>query len=165
MHRLTCSCGSLAEEIAFGRSVSTWAEIKEVRADVAQGWTELPEFREFVEKCRVEHAERMAGKIASRVERAIDRLVELSESSFVKASVALAATKAIIEKWMNLSAFFVQEQTYKSLVARVKVLQGRKSCGEEGHEGRRVVLKIKGVAWRLVKADLLERQVKAHEVA
>jgi hypothetical protein len=126
---------SLAEEIAFGRSVSTWAEIKEVSAEVAQGWTELPEFREFVEKCRVEHAERMCGKIAGRVERAIDRLVELSESSF-KPSVALAATKAIIEKWIDLSAFFVQEQTYKSLVARVKVLKDAKAAEKRAMRGR-----------------------------
>src|SRR5262245_65755835 len=99
---------SLAEEIAFGRSVSQWAEIKEVRADIAQGWTELPEFREFVEKCRVEHAERMCGKIASRVERAIDRWAELSKGP-LNPSLALGAPKPTINTGINPPPFLVQE--------------------------------------------------------
>ena len=65
--------------------------------------------------------ERMVGKIAGCVERAIERLVEISEC-VRKPSIALAATKAIIKNWMDLSVYFVQEQTYQSLQARVKVI-------------------------------------------
>jgi hypothetical protein len=116
---------SLAEEIAFGRCASIWARSREVPAETALEWIELPQFREFVEKCRVNHAERMVGKIAGCVERAIDRLVELSEYA-LKPSIALAATKAIIENWLNLSIHFVQERTYQKLVAQVKVLKDAK---------------------------------------
>jgi hypothetical protein len=63
----------------------------------------------------------MVGKIAWCVERAIDRLVELSETSQFP-SVSLAATKAIIEKWIALSEHFVQEQKYESLEKRLQVV-------------------------------------------
>jgi hypothetical protein len=118
---------SLAEEIAFGGNVAEWARTKEVNALVAREWTELPEFRVFVEKCRVAHAERMVGKIATCVERAIDRLVELSESAR-SPSVALAATRSIIKYWMDLSIYFVQERTFQSLSAQLKVLQEAKKA-------------------------------------
>jgi hypothetical protein len=121
---------SLAEEIACGGNIAEWARCKEVSAEVAREWTELPEFRDFVEKCRVAHAERMVGKISTRVERAIDRLVELSESA-PSPSVALAATKAIIKNWMDLSIYFVQERTIQSLWAQVKVLQAARKAEQK----------------------------------
>jgi hypothetical protein len=120
---------SLAEEIACGRSAGLWAISKGVCAETALAWTELPTFRDYVEKCRVAHAERMVGKIACCVERAIDRLVELSEC-VSKPSIALAATKAIIKNWMDLSIYFVQERTIQSLWAQVKVLQAAKKAQE-----------------------------------
>jgi hypothetical protein len=63
------------------------------------------------------------------VERAIDRLVELSEC-VSKPSIALAATKAIIKNWMDLSIYFVQDRTIQSLWAQVKVLQAAKKAQE-----------------------------------
>jgi hypothetical protein len=98
-----------------------------VCAKSAREWTERPEFRELVEACRVEHAERMVGKIARCVDRAIERLVALSENSR-NLSVSLAATKAIIENWVALSVNFVQERTYQSLCERVKVLQDARAA-------------------------------------
>ena len=71
---------SLAHEIAFGGDVERWAKLRAVSPEVAREWTELPEFREFVEKCRIEHCERLVGKIACCAERAIEPLVELSEN-------------------------------------------------------------------------------------
>jgi hypothetical protein len=112
---------SLARAIARGGTVRRWAERKEVCPEVARGWTELPEFREFVEKWRLEHAERMVGKIGMCVGRAIDRLVELSENR-ANNSVCVTATKALIEKWIALSVHFVQEQKFQSLGARIDVL-------------------------------------------
>ena len=82
----------------------------------------LPEFRELVARCRIEHAERMVGTIASRAERAIARLVEFSENA-ENERVGLAATKAILEKWVALSVYFVQTQQYESLDLRTKALQ------------------------------------------
>ena len=67
----------------------------------------------------------MVGKISGCVERAIDRLVELSEGAR-DTRIALAATKCIIKNWMDLAVHFVQERTYQWLVKRVKELkQGR----------------------------------------
>jgi hypothetical protein len=118
---------SLAEAIAFGVDVDAWATDKDVNPDIARGWTELPEFRQFVEDRRVEHAERMVGVIATRVERAITRLVELSECGG-NPGIALAATRAIIKNWMDLSIFFTQERLIQSLKAQVKVIQDAKKA-------------------------------------
>jgi hypothetical protein len=125
---------SLAEEIACGRSASLWALSKGVFAATALAWTELPEFCEYVAQCRVAHAERMVGKIACCVERAIDRLVELSEC-VSKPSVALAATRAIIKYWMDLSIYFVQERTFQSLSAQLKMLQEAKKAEKKAMRG------------------------------
>jgi hypothetical protein len=113
---------SLAQEIACGGDVSLWAERTMVSAPVAREWTALPEFGEFVQKCRLEHAEKMVGRIACYVERAINRLVELSENTR-NLSVALAATNAIVNQWVALSVYFVQEQQYWSLKERVQKLK------------------------------------------
>ena len=126
---------SLAHEIAFGGDVGVWAKLKAVSADVAREWTELPEFRAFVEKCRIEYSEKLVGKIARCAERAIDRLVELSENT-KSLSVALAATKAIISRWIDLSAYFVQELTYKSLNARMDVAEAERAAEKKNGVGR-----------------------------
>ena len=122
---------ALAEEISLGGDVDQWAKSTMVCAVTVREWTERPEFRELVEACRVEHAERMVGKIARRVERAIERLVEISERSR-NLSVSLAATKAIIENWVALTVHFVQERTYQSLCERPEGDSGGSSGGEAG---------------------------------
>ena len=124
----------LANEISLGGDVDQWAKSTMVCALSAREWTERPEFRELVEACRVEHAERMVGKIARCVERAIARLVEISESSR-KLSVSLAATKAIIANWVALTVHFVQERTYQSLCERMKVLQEARAAEKRGAFG------------------------------
>ena len=107
---------ALANDLpCWGTVVDQWAKQHRVGARAfSREWIERPEFRELVEACRVEHAERMVGKVARCVERAIERLVALSENSR-NLSVSLAATKAIIENWIALSVHFVQERTYQSL--------------------------------------------------
>ena len=125
---------ALAGEISLGGDVDQWAKSTMVCAKSAREWTERPEFRELVEACRVEHAERMVGKIARRVERAIERLVEISERSR-NLSVSLAATKAIIENWVALTVHFVQERTYQSLCERLKVLQDARAAEKGGAFG------------------------------
>jgi hypothetical protein len=125
---------SLAHNIALGGDIARWAKRKGVAVDVARGWNQLPEFREVVEKYRLEHAERMVGKIARCVERAIERLVEFSENTR-HVSVALAATKAIIQNWVALSVYFVQEQKYESLDARMKVLMAARAAEKKGAFG------------------------------
>ena len=127
---------SLAQEIARGGDVERWAKLRAVSLEVAREWTELPEFREFVEKCRIEHCERLVGKIGCCAERAIERLVELSENR-KNLSVALAASKAIIEKWIALTEHFVQERTYQSLTARMKVLMDARKAEKQFGVGRR----------------------------
>jgi hypothetical protein len=54
----------LAEAVAFGRSVGSWARSQDVLEETAEAWTELAEVQQLVEKCRVSHAERMVGKIS-----------------------------------------------------------------------------------------------------
>ena len=125
---------SLAQEIALGGDVVEWAGRTTVSALVAREWTELPEFREFVQNCRVTHAERMVGRIARCVERAIERLVELSENSR-ELGISLAATKAVIEKWVALSVHFVQEQQYQSLQAQLKVLVDARAAEKKAGVG------------------------------
>jgi hypothetical protein len=127
---------SLAHEIALGGNVELWARCKDVSALAARQWTELPEFREFVEKCRLEYCEKVVGKIARCAERAIERLVELSENT-KHPSVALGASKAIIEKWIAISVYFVQEQTYQSLGARLKVLTDARAAEKRAGVGVR----------------------------
>jgi hypothetical protein len=124
----------LAQDIALGGSALAWAECNQVNAQVVVEWTELPEFREFLEKCRIEYCERLVGKIAKYAERAIDRIVELSEQA-EKPNVGLAAAKAIIEKWIALSVYFVQEQTYQSLNARMKVLVDAREAEKKKKNG------------------------------
>ena len=112
---------SLGRAVARGRTVTAWAKQNDVSAEVARGWAVLPEFLEFVDKCRLQHTDRMVGKIASRVPRAIDRLAELAESS-ENVAVGVAAAKALIEKWVLLSAHFEQGKQFADLNARIKVL-------------------------------------------
>ena len=131
---------SLARAIARGRTYAGWAKSKDVSVDVAREWALLPEFRQRVEQWRLEHAERVVGKIAMCVERAIERLVELSEHSS-NGSVCVAATKAIIDKWISTSVHFVQEQKFQSLDARMNVLI--KARAAEKQTGMR-----NGVRWR-----------------
>jgi hypothetical protein len=125
---------ALANEISLGGDVDQWAKSTMVCPVAAREWTERPEFRELVEACRVEHSERMVGKIARRVGRAIERLVERSEHSR-NLSVSLAATKAIIENWIALSVNFMQELTYQDLYERVKVLQEARAAEKRGAFG------------------------------
>ena len=73
----------------------------------------------------------MVGWVARCVERAIERLVELSENSR-DLGISLAATKAVIEKWVALSVYFVQEQEYASLQARIKVLVAARAAEKKG---------------------------------
>jgi hypothetical protein len=120
----------LAQDIALGGSAGAWARINDLDAAVVTGWTEGPTFRELVENCRLDHSERLVGKIAKYADRAIDRLVEFSENND-QPSVGLSATKAIIEKWVSLSVFFVQEQKYQSLGARVDALLEARKAGSK----------------------------------
>ena len=69
----------------------------------------------------------MVGKAAGYVERAMDRLVELSECAS-NPRIALAATKVIIKNWIDLSVHFVQERTYQWLVKRVKELKDERAA-------------------------------------
>jgi hypothetical protein len=92
-----------------------------------RGWTETRDFRERVDNCRVEQAEQLVGKIATCVERAIDRLVELSEN-IDNPSVAVAASKAIIDRWISLTDHFVQERKFQDLTARVKAIEASRKA-------------------------------------
>jgi hypothetical protein len=125
---------SLAHNIAIGGHLVRWAKRKGVAVDAARAWNQLPEFRELVERYRLEHAERMVGKIARCVERAIERLVEFSENTR-NPNVALAATRAIIQNWVALSVYFVQEQKYESLDAQIKVLQAARAAEKKAGVG------------------------------
>jgi hypothetical protein len=118
---------SLAQCVTHGENVSNWARSSDVAADVAQGWIEMPEFREMIGKCRIEHAEQMVGKIGKCAERAIDRLVEYSENTR-DLGVGLGATKALIDKWIGLSVFFVQEQKYENLLTNAQRLAAGKKA-------------------------------------
>ncbi len=121
---------SLARAVSRGRTVTGWARSNDVSAEAAFAWAELPEFRGLVEKCRLDHAERMVGKISSKVGRAIDRLVELSENR-ENLSVSFAATKAIIEEWINVSVHFVQAQEFKAINARVDAIVSKRPPGRK----------------------------------
>jgi hypothetical protein len=119
---------ALAHDIALGGNARSWASTNGINAVVVTGRTEEPAFRELVEKCCLEHSERLVGKIARFADRAIDRLVEFSESSD-QPGVGLSATRAIIQEWVALSNFFVQAQTLHSLTARVNLLCAAREAG------------------------------------
>ncbi len=121
---------SLARAVSRGRTVTGWARSNDVSAEVALTWTELPEFRELVEKCRLDHAERMVGKISSKVGRAIERLVELSENR-ENLSVSFAATKALISEWINITVHFVQAQEFKSINSRIDALRNSRATAKK----------------------------------
>jgi hypothetical protein len=53
----------LARAVARGRTVTAWARNCDVSIESAHRFTELPEFRDTVEKIRLEHAEGLVGKI------------------------------------------------------------------------------------------------------
>ena len=53
--------------------------------------------------------------------------------------ISLAATKAVIEKWVALSVFFVHDQEYQSLNARMKVLLDARAAEKKA---------ANGVGWR-----------------
>ena len=116
---------SLSRAVARGRTIGAWARQNDVFPETAQQWSELPEFQEMLDMYRLRHAERLVGKIGRRAERAIDRLVELSEL-INKPSVSLGATKAIIEKWIVLTDHFIQAWKFQDLTMRVKALSEKR---------------------------------------
>ncbi len=117
---------SLAEAIAVGETVAAWARSKDVYVEIAREWVERPAFIALVEKCRIEHAESMVGKIATHVERAIERLVELSEN-IRKPAISLAAAKAIIDKWIALTVHMVQERRFQELTVACAQIKARQA--------------------------------------
>jgi hypothetical protein len=126
---------SLAEALSVGETVAAWARSKDVYVDIAREWAERPAFLELVEKYRLAHAQSMVGKIANHVERAIERLVELSED-IRKPAISLSATKAIIDKWIALTVHFVQERKFQELT--VACLEIKANQAEQ---------KKRGVGW------------------
>ena len=96
-------------------------------ADIARGWAELPEFKLLVEKVRIEHAEQMVGKLGHSVAGAIKQLVALSKNMKRPAS-AVAAAKAIIDKWILTSEHFVQSVQLQDLLARAKAIQAKRAA-------------------------------------
>jgi hypothetical protein len=126
---------SLAEALSVGETVAAWARSKDVYVEIAREWAERPAFLELVEKYRLAHAQSMVGKIANHVERAIERLVELSED-IRKPAISLSATKAIIDKWIALTVHFVQERKFQELT--VACLEIKANQAEQ---------KKRGVGW------------------
>jgi hypothetical protein len=135
-----CLMRLLALAVARGRSVAEWASESDVDLETAQQWSELPEFREQVDKYRLEHADRMVAKIGQRAERAIDRLVELSEIND-KPSVSIRATEAILDQWIALTLHYVQEWKFQDLTLRVKAVaqkqKGQSSVASDDLPGGR----------------------------
>lgn len=118
---------SLALAISRGQSIAAWARSKDVVVEKARGWAELPEFRKLVEKVRIEHAEQMVGKLARCAGGAIKQLVALSKN-MKHPSVALAASKAIIDKWILTTQHFIQSFQYQDLLTRVKAIQAKRDA-------------------------------------
>ena len=86
----------LAQDLALGGSACTWARRKGVNELTALGGPSYPSSANSSKSAEWSTLSELVGKIASCVERAIDRLVELSEKADTP-NVGLAATKAIIE--------------------------------------------------------------------
>src|SRR5580658_5087763 len=105
---------SLARAVSCGRTISAWARSADVTPEVARGWSQLREFSVILEQCRIRHAERLVGRIATRAERAIDRLAELSEYGD-SPHISLAATKAVLDQWVELTGHFLQEKKFQEL--------------------------------------------------
>ena len=115
---------SLAQALSVGQTVSAWARNNDVYPDIAREWAGRPEFLALVEKYRLEQAQSMVGKIATHVERAIERLAELSEA-IDKPTISLPATKAIIDKWIALTVHFVQSRQFEELTIQCEEIQAR----------------------------------------
>ena len=109
---------SLARAVARGHTVRAWAIHNAVHPLSAQCWAELPDFRDIVDKIRVEHADRAVGKITGCALRAIERLVELSERAPTP-SAQVTATRLILDKWVALSEYFDQGKKFLTFKPRI----------------------------------------------
>ena len=118
---------SLALAISRGRSIAAWARSKDVVVEKARGWAELPEFKLLVEKVRIEHAEQMVGKLARAAGGAIKQLVAVSKN-LKHPAAAVAAAKAIIDKWVLTSQHFIQSFQLQDLTARAKAIQAKRDA-------------------------------------
>jgi hypothetical protein len=118
---------SLAFAISRGRSIAAWARSKDIPADKARGWAELSEFKLLVDKVRIEHAEQMVGKLGRSVAGAIKQLVAISKN-MRRPSAAATAAKAIIDKWVLTSEYFVQSVQCQDLLARAKAIQAKQAA-------------------------------------
>ena len=118
---------SLALAISRGRSIAAWARSKDVVVEKARGWAELPEFKLLVEKVRIEHAEQMVGKLARAAGGAIKQLVAVSKN-LKHPAAAVAAAKAIIDKWVLISQHFIQSLQLQDLTARAKAIQAKRDA-------------------------------------
>jgi hypothetical protein len=117
----------LALDIVLDGSARIWAKMHAFDTDRVMRWTELPEFRGLVEKHRLEHCERVLGKAASHADKAIDRLAEFSEHTDLPGA-SLFASKVILQQWVKLSEFFVQEAQLQSISARLKAFSERQKA-------------------------------------
>ena len=115
---------SLARAVSYGHTVSSWARNADVNPDVARGWSQLPEFGVVLEQCRIRHAERLVGRVATRAQRAIDRLAELSECEDLP-NVSLAGTRAVLDQWVKLTEHFLQEKKFQKVTADCKFLKAK----------------------------------------
>jgi hypothetical protein len=122
---------NLARAVARGRTVAAWARKYNISVESAQRLSELPEFRDCVEKIRLEHAERLAGKLGRKADRAVERLGELVELTD-QPSVSLRAAKAIIDEWIKVTLHFIQEWKFQDLNVRMKAIVNKRNGQSSG---------------------------------
>jgi hypothetical protein len=113
---------SLASAVAQGESVDSWARSKDVFVEIAREWSERADFPDLVEKCRREHAERMAKQIADTAAKAIDGLAAKPKKG-AKSNASLEAVTALVEKWVELAMNLEQMKRLETLEERVKILE------------------------------------------
>ena len=124
----------LARAVARGHTVKAWAVHKDVHPDTAQGWAELPDFEDLVNKIRVDHADRAVGKLTRCASRAISRLVELSERGRTQAA-CVTATRLLLDKWVALSEYFDQGKKFLTFKPRILALEASRKAAIKARLG------------------------------
>jgi len=113
---------SLAQAVAAGRSVKSWAKRHHTEVEVADAWCSLPEFDGLVDAHRLGVANRMSGALLARASAAIDQIFTTLRRSPAY-PVKLSAGRMLMDNWLRVSLRFEQSKKMAELKARLVALE------------------------------------------
>ncbi len=115
----------LAVSIAEGTPVEKWASTNDVPERTAYHWAAQPDVRAEVESIRRRALDEAIGRLAKRVNSAVEGIVELGEHA-ASESVRLSALRAVMSDYIKVSNF-------AGLEGRINVLE-EESRGRTGNQ-------------------------------